>query len=105
MNFDFESDEDTLKLFQIVAHFLRQYFNYPQERAIDLVNKFYNERKDKLDDDMYHHASAFSIAVDIHYFEGLNLPSKNYLQWKKENNYIKTPKEAIEYFNQHYFDQ
>jgi hypothetical protein len=103
VEFAFTTDTDTKRLFEIAVHFLQQYFAYDLNDAVSLVNRYYQARATKHDDDYYHHEGSFQIAVQAHYFIGLSKDPAHYPEWKKEHGLINAPREAIDYFNEHYF--
>ncbi len=103
VEFEFNTDEDTVRLLEIAAHFLEQYFGHSREEAISLINRYYKMREAKHDDDYYHHEGAFHIAVQVHYFVHLSGDEGRFPAWKREHNLKDIPIEAIDYFREHYF--
>jgi len=103
IKFEFSADEDTKRLFEIAVYFLERYFGYGQDEAVKLVNYYYNQRENKHDDDYYHHEGAFHVAVQIHYFIYLEKDIDHFPEWKLDHNLINTPREAIDYFHEHYY--
>lgn len=103
-SFSFQTDDDTIRLFQIVVWCLKKYFNLTEESAIGAINSYYEKNLTIHDDDWYHHEMAFPVAVRIYYFEILKENPDQFLEWRKESCYKYTPREAINYFKEHYFD-
>jgi hypothetical protein len=104
MNFQFQVDDDTKRLFEIATYFLEAYFNYSREEAFGLINTCYLKWQHIHDDDLYHDWLPFQIAVRVHYFEGLKGNPNEYYNWRAKENFNQTPTEAIEYIREHYFN-
>jgi hypothetical protein len=103
MKFDFETDDESLKLFEITVHFLQVYFKYPAKEAVSMLNEYHRQWESiHQDDDFYHHIGAYESAVRIHYFQGLKADSRDYITWRMENGFNKTPREALEYWRNNY---
>lgn len=51
MNFSFQTDEDTLRLFQIVVWCLKNYFSYTDDSAVKAINSYYEKNLAIHDDD------------------------------------------------------
>jgi hypothetical protein len=103
MNFSFQTDEDTLRLFQIVVLCLKNYFSYTDDSAAKAINSYYEKNLTIHDDDFYHHEMPFRIAARIHYFEVLKGDANQFHNWLRASNYNSSPHEVIDYFTEHYF--
>jgi hypothetical protein len=109
MKFEFETDSDTIRLFEIVAHFLQQYFGYSQERAIQLINSYYIANKswteeNRWGDDFYHYDGPFRVAALLHWDETKD-GNLDFVEWLRSKDLFQTPSAAIEYFRIHYFKE
>jgi len=106
MNFSFRTDEDTTSLFQIVIWCLKKYFCHTDESAVKATNSFYDKNLDRYDADFYHEEMPFRIAVRIQYSEILERgddKEQKFYDWRSESGYDVDPREAIDYFREHYF--
>ena len=62
------------------------------------MNSYYENNKNKINDDFYYYERPFRIAMRIQYRELLKLGNDNTLKfydWVKESGYNKTPQEAL----------
>ncbi|MBD2302122.1 hypothetical protein [Nostoc sp. FACHB-190] len=103
MNFSFQTDADTVRLFQIVVWCLKKYFFYTDDLAVEFINSYYKKNLNIHDDDFYHHEMPFRVALRVHYFEVLQVEANKFQDWVREYDYNYTPREVIDYFQQHYF--
>jgi hypothetical protein len=103
INFLFKTDNDTIRLFQIVFWCLKNFFGYTDDSAIEAINSFYEKNVERYDDDFYHHEMPFRVAVRIHYFEVLKGETDKFYHWRRESGYDVDPREAIDYFRKHYY--
>ncbi|MEI1373559.1 hypothetical protein PQG02_15460 [Nostoc sp. UHCC 0926] len=103
INFSFQTDEDTVCLFQIVIWCLKKYFCHTDNSAVEAINSYYEKNLKIHDDDFYHHETVFRVAVRIHYFEVLKGEANKFHDWIRESDYNYSPREAIDYFNTFYF--
>jgi hypothetical protein len=103
MQFSFETDDDTKRLFEIVVHFLQVYFGYDEQIAVDLVNQYYAKLKGIPQGDVfYHREGAWYVALRVHYIVGLHGDPDKFTPWTHDNGYVRTPSEALTYFKEHY---
>jgi hypothetical protein len=99
-------DEETERLLQISVDFLSKFFGYSKDESDDYMEKFLESYSNEFDEDMLHHESSYRISVIIHYLIGLKGERNNLQNWLVENiNNKRTPNEALEYFQEHYFDK
>jgi len=103
VSFSFQTDEDTVRLFQIVIWCLKKYFCHTDDSAVEVINSYYEKNLKIHDDDFYHHEMPFRIALRIHYFEVLKGDANKFHDWIQKSNYNSSPGEAIDYFKEHYF--
>jgi hypothetical protein len=96
-------DSDTMRLLEISADFLIQYFAYGREEAEHLVSSFLDHFKEVYDEDFLHHESSYRLAAMIHYFESLHGPRERLGHWLAESGYQEEPREALAYFREKYF--
>lgn len=100
--FDFESDEDTEKLFEVVSWCLQRYFSHTPESALRTINHYYNEYRSSRSDDFYHHEGPYWVALLIHYCEDLRGEAGQFHAWRVQSGYQSIPAEVHEYFRTHY---
>jgi hypothetical protein len=103
INFSFHTDEDTVRLFQIVVWCLKKYFFHTDDSAVEAINQYYEKNVKRHDDDFYHHEMVFRVAVRIHYIEDLKGEANKFPDWIRESKYNCSPREAMDYFKEHYF--
>jgi len=104
MEFTFQTDDETKCLLEISVYFLQKYFLYDENKAIELMNEYYNTWKHvHTSDDFYHHEGAFHVAVLVHYIIGLRGKIGVFSFWRRDNGFLETPREALEYFERNYF--
>lgn len=103
MSFNFQTDDETLALLEVTRDFLVQYFNHTLRHAEGLIDTFYEENRARVPAHFYHHESSFRVAVMIHYFVHLKLKDEGFGDWMRANQFVETPREALEYFNEKYF--
>lgn len=73
--FNFLVDEDTTVVLQLIMKYLKKYFNYDSDGAVNVINDFYSKMRpifsketetDFLDLN-FHHDHPFLVACRIHY--------------------------------------
>jgi len=104
MQFEFTTDKETEKLFEIVVEGLKRYFGHSETEAIALVNDFYLHSPYRLEDDWYHHDGAYATAARVHYYGFLNGADGGLDTWRKKEGYWDIPDEFMEYFRDHYYE-
>jgi len=103
INFTFQTDEETIRLFQIVIWCLQKYFSYKEDSAVAALNDYYEKNANRHDDDFYHHEMPFRVATRIYYADRLKGDIDNLPEWIRGSNYNCYPSEVNDYFNEHYF--
>lgn len=98
MNFNFETDEDTVLLFEMVVWCLVKYFGHTEETSVGLVNDFCNKAKSRWEDDFYHHETPFRVAARIHYVSFMKGNNSEFADWVLTSKWGKPPQEAIDYY-------
>jgi hypothetical protein len=99
-------DEETQRLLQISVDFLSMFFGYNEVEANKLMKSFLSLYSKNFDEDMLHHESSYRVSAIVHYLVGLNGERNKLQEWLVENiNNQRTPYEALEYFQEHYFDK
>ena len=104
MEFDFTTDEDTKLLLEIAVWCLSEYFGHSEDEAVHLVNAFYDKFKDLWEDSFYHHEMPFRVAARMHYVIHLGGKNSEFSEWIIGTEWNQAPREAIEYFQQRFFD-
>lgn len=88
MEFDFETDEDTIPLLRAIVEYLVVHFEYDETQAVSMLNAYMNMTK--IDLDTIHHYGAWETALVVHYLVGLDLDGRGYIQWRTETG-LSTP--------------
>lgn len=95
-------DPDTSKLLEIVEHFLVEYFAHHPAEARHLVDAFVSGAV--YDADFVHHEGAYRTAGIVHFLCALHGERSRLGDWLQQEQFRKTPEEALEYFRKHYFE-
>ncbi len=103
-SYNFEVDEDTIIVLNIVSRFLKKYFNYSSDNdAIAAINNFYSKKYDGENirdfvDLYFHHDHPFTVAGHIHFLNDPNLRQRysDMVSYLRDINLWKIPEEAIE---------
>lgn len=106
INFSFKTDDDTIRLFQIVVWCLKKYFCHTDDSAVEAINSYYEKNAERHDDEFYHYEMPFRVAVRIYYSEVLRRGDDKdvkFYNWRRESGYDVDPREAIDYFREHYY--
>jgi hypothetical protein len=106
INFLFQTDDETTRLFKIVVWCLQKYFEHTQESAIEAINAYYTKNINRIDDDFYHHEMPFRVALRIQYSEVWKKGSdrsNEFYDWMRKSGYHNTPYEVLDYFRKNYF--
>lgn len=97
------ADNDTRRLFAIVAWCLSQYCDHTPESAVDVINRFYERFHERLGDDFFHHYGPYWSALLIDYVEVLAGTIEDFEGWRRTQGLLKVPPEALAYYREHYF--
>ena len=106
-NYNFEVDEDTIIVLNIISRFLKKYFKYhSDDDVIAAINNFYSKRRPDFSDknemdfiDLYfHHDHPFIVAGNIHFQNNTNLQQQysDVVSWLRDIKWWKIPAEAAE---------
>lgn len=98
---DAHLDADTVRLLEITHHFLIAYFHHDCNEADRLMSEFLSASR--YDEDFMHHESSFRLAAIIHYIHALGGDPSSVGTWLIDQGYNITPRDALEYFREHYF--
>lgn len=96
-------DDDTFKLLDIAHHFLEFYFGHLPEQASEIMVAFFNEFGPRFDENVVHHESSYRMAAIIHYLTYLKGSPDKLGDWMLETGTNHQPREAVEYFQEHYY--
>ena len=102
--YNFEVDEDTMIVLNMICRFLKKYFNYhSDDDVIAAINNFYSkrysgEKESDFIDLYFHHDHPFFVAGNIHFQNDTNLQQQysNVVSWLRDINWWKVPEEAAE---------
>ena|ERR1700744_1035376 len=103
-NYNFEIDEDTIIVLNMVSRFLKKYFNYSSDDdVIAAINNFYlkkyaGENISDFVDLYFHHDHPFTVAGRIHFFNNANLRQQygDMVSWLIAIKWWQVPEEAKE---------
>lgn len=98
-------DADTIRVLEIAVDFLVRYFNHSRESAEHMMADFLETYGDRYDEDLIHHQSSYRVAATVHFVAGLEGSIDDAATWMVKEGHNNPPREALEYFREHYFEQ
>lgn len=107
-HFAFETDEDTIFLFNCILYFLVNHFGHTRNESIEAVNQFYKRLAEQNTDtewlEWLHHDSWYLCSLQIEYEEfppnkGLKASSLAYWEWRNKTDREKDPTEIFKSLN------
>jgi hypothetical protein len=104
MQFAFEIDDSTAKLFEIVVWALKKFFGHSEETAVKLLSDYYLDNANWRDKYAYHHEGVYPSATRVHYFQYLKGDDAGFDAWKVKEGHWHPPREVYEYFREHYYE-
>jgi len=99
----FEED-DTYRVLDITLAFLVQYFEHSEADAAALMQHFFEHYSERFDEDAVHHESSYRMAAIIHYLSHKKGNPNELGDWLISSGNNQTPREALEYFREHYIE-
>lgn len=104
MRYKQKFDNDTIKLLKISCDFLRIYFKHSEEDALKFMVGFLDMDSHPLNEDDFHHLGAYTMSAYVHYTQYMGGQLCNAWNWVVDNNHHQTPRSALMYFNENYFE-
>ncbi len=96
-------DPDTVRILEIAETFLTKFFGHPASDASTLIESFLEIHGSRYDEDFLHHQSSYRVAALIHYLQAIGGDVSGASEWLVDQGHNNPPREAIDYFREHYF--
>ena len=85
--------------FDIVKWNLVKYFGYQDRDIDDIITDFKNSNMKKNDNFYMRYGSYHTASMIYHYDKKIDT---KWNDWRDQNNYVKPPQEAIDYYNAYF---
>jgi hypothetical protein len=98
-------DPDTLVIVEIAGHFLKEYFHHSADESDRLLTRYFESFDRFFDESFVRHELSWALACAAHYTIHLGGERGNQRMWEKEQGFLETPPDALEYMREHYWNR
>lgn len=96
---------DTLVIIEIAERFLQDFFGHSPKRAEEILSEFFSRFAGSFDEEYVRDELSWHIANAAHYCIQLQGERGDIPAWRRDNGYLRTPPEALEYLREHYWNK
>ena len=97
--------EETICILEIAQHFLKEYFGHEDHDAEIMIGKYFQKVKMPDPESVIGHVLSWEMAKRVHYAIGLGHDPDGQITWEIENNLRNTPREALAYMRNNYWNK